>query len=119
MPTFCRHGTLSESCPICRASVESANRAAVTRGSRAPVARSTARGAGTAAAGGARGRRLTIRHETRSEDDGFRTPAAPGLRSSADAERLAEELARSYGRIEALAADPPGLYAEVALEADL
>jgi hypothetical protein len=66
-----------------------------------------------------RGGRLTIRHETRAADDGFRTPAAPGLRSSADAQRLAEELAYASARIATLAQAPPGLYAEVASEPDL
>ncbi|HEY2436065.1 MAG TPA: hypothetical protein VGH93_02725 [Solirubrobacteraceae bacterium] len=39
---------------------------------------------------------------------------APGLRSRADAERLATELAFASGRLERLATSPPGLYAEVA-----
>jgi hypothetical protein len=38
----------------------------------------------------------------------------PGLKSSADAERLAEELAFAAARLNALADDPRGLYAEVA-----
>ena len=50
----------------------------------------------------------------RGVDDGYRTPLAPGLRSSADAERLAEELAFAAGRLALLEQDPPGLYAEVA-----
>jgi hypothetical protein len=62
--------------------------------------------------------RLTIRHEQRAADDGFRSKLAPGLRSSSDAERLADALARSGTRLERLALDPPGLYAEVASEAD-
>jgi hypothetical protein len=62
---------------------------------------------------------LTIRHETRSEDDGYRTPLAPGLRSTHDARRLAEELAFSNGRLIALAIDPPGLYDVIATEPDL
>lgn len=62
---------------------------------------------------------MTIRHETRSADDGFRTVVAPGLRSSADARRLAEELAHASARLTTLAEEPPGLYAEVASESDL
>jgi hypothetical protein len=50
----------------------------------------------------------------RSADDGYRSPLAPGLRSHADAERLATELVFAAGRLEKLAATPPGLYAEVA-----
>jgi hypothetical protein len=38
----------------------------------------------------------------------------PGLRSGADADRLAQEIAFAATRLERLASDPPGLYAEVA-----
>ncbi|MGA9860089.1 MAG: hypothetical protein WBQ18_19645, partial [Solirubrobacteraceae bacterium] len=47
-------------------------------------------------------------------DDGFRSGLVPGLRSGTDAQRLAEELAFATTRLACLAADPPGLYAEVA-----
>lgn len=57
---------------------------------------------------------MRIRHLARGEDDGFRTPLAPGLRSSADAERLAAELAFAAERLTVLESRPPGLYAEVA-----
>jgi hypothetical protein len=50
----------------------------------------------------------------RGEDDGYRSALVPGLRSSADAERLADELAFAAGRLAVLETDPPGLYAEVA-----
>jgi hypothetical protein len=61
---------------------------------------------------------VRVRHAPRAGDDGFRTPLAPGLRSSADALRLAEEMAFATGRLALLAADPPGLYADVRAEAD-
>jgi hypothetical protein len=57
---------------------------------------------------------VTVRRLERGADDGYRSPLAPGLRSSADAERLAEELAFAAGRLAVLEHDPPGLYAEVA-----
>jgi hypothetical protein len=38
----------------------------------------------------------------------------PGLKSSAEAERLADEIAFAATRLELLALEPPGLYAEVA-----
>lgn len=41
------------------------------------------------------------------------------MRSSSDAKRLADAIARSAGRLKALSSDPPGLYAEVASEADI
>jgi len=42
----------------------------------------------------------------------------PGLRASADAERLAAELTFAGGRLEELTLDPPGLYGELAGETD-
>jgi hypothetical protein len=57
-------------------------------------------------------------HERRAEDDGYRSPLAPGLRASKDAERLAEDIAVANGRLNALSGDPPGLYGEVRAEAD-
>jgi hypothetical protein len=50
----------------------------------------------------------------RGADDGYSSPLVPGLRSSQEAERLAEELAFAAGRLTILTQDPPGLYAEVA-----
>jgi uncharacterized Zn finger protein (UPF0148 family) len=107
MPKFCRHGTLIESCPICRAGVEQEQRTAAGAVRRGPPKRSQS---------SLRARKAT---EARAADDGFRSRLAPGLRSSADAERLAEELARASGRLQELRADPPGLYREVADEPDL
>ncbi len=54
-----------------------------------------------------------------SLDDGFRSALAPGLRSRADAERLAAEIAFAQGRLVALATDPPGLYREARAQADI
>jgi hypothetical protein len=67
------------------------------------------RSARPAARGGVAVRRL---HET--VDDGYRSPLVPGLKSSQDATRLAEEVAFAATRLTLLASDPPGLYAEVA-----
>lgn len=50
----------------------------------------------------------------RAADDGYRNPLVPGLRATADAERLAAALAAAAGRLE-----PPGPYPEVAAEPDL
>jgi hypothetical protein len=101
---FCRHGTLAERCPICRVAVEEAARAPVGRGrlvSPPRGERSSSRG-------------MTVRREARTTDDGYRSRLAPGLRSSEDAERLAQEIAFAATRLDALAAAPPGLYAQVA-----
>jgi hypothetical protein len=57
---------------------------------------------------------LRVRRIARGSDDGYRSPLVPGLKSCAEAERLAGELAFAATRLELLALDPPGLYAEVA-----
>ncbi|HLJ02758.1 MAG TPA: hypothetical protein VKT31_04915, partial [Solirubrobacteraceae bacterium] len=57
---------------------------------------------------------VRVRRLARGGDDGYRCSLVPGLKSSADAERLADELAFSAGRLELLETDPPGLFAEVA-----
>jgi hypothetical protein len=62
---------------------------------------------------------MTVRREARSDDDGYRSQLAPGLRSSTDARRLAAEIGFASGRLEALAVDPPGLYGEIAATPDL
>jgi hypothetical protein len=59
---------------------------------------------------------VRVRRLARGVDDGYGSPLAPGLKSSADAERLAEELAFAVARLERLTDDPPGLYAEVGAE---
>lgn len=59
-----------------------------------------------------------MRRPTRSADDGYRSDLAPGLRSTDDARRLAQEIAFATGRLGELAASPRGLYAEVANGAD-
>ncbi len=68
----------------------------------------------SARSGSARASGLTVRRLSRAAEDGFRSALVPGLRSGADAQRLAEELAFAATRLERLATDPPGLYAEVA-----
>ena len=57
---------------------------------------------------------MRVSQLARGADDGYRSALALGLKSSADAERLAEELAFAVTRLVRLADDPPGLYAEVA-----
>jgi hypothetical protein len=57
---------------------------------------------------------MVVRRLARDQDDGFHSPLVPGLRSAPDAARLADELAFAETRCRALAADPPGLYAELA-----
>ncbi len=60
---------------------------------------------------------MQVRRLARGADDGFHSPLVPGLKSSEDAERLAEELAFAARRLVRLETDPPGCYAEVAKSA--
>lgn len=124
MPTFCRHNHLIQNCPICsrEQAIElrpvvssSAPRTTQPRPSSTPRASpaATSRSRGTGArSGGPSGMR--VRRVERGADDGYQSPLVPGLKSSAEAERLADELAFAAARLMRLAADPPGLYAEVA-----
>jgi hypothetical protein len=50
----------------------------------------------------------------RGVEDGYHSPLVPGLHSTQDAARLADELAFAATRLRRLAQTPPGLYAEVA-----
>jgi hypothetical protein len=123
MPTFCRHNRLVQNCPICsreqsvemRPIVSSATPAASEprpRQTSASSSRSAAAGRRTAAG-------LRVRKLERAVDDGYHSRLVPGIRSSADAERLASELAFGARRLEVLEDAPPGLYAEVAADGDV
>jgi hypothetical protein len=118
VPSFCRHGRLEANCPICSKGLEQrlapprkpARRASPAPGSSPSVAarRRAARGAGN----------LRVSRVERAADDGYEHDLVPGLRASADAARLADELAFSVARLDELVSSPPGLYAEVASAAD-
>jgi hypothetical protein len=55
-----------------------------------------------------------VRKLARGADDGYHCEYVPGLKSSADAERLAEQIAFAAHRLQVFENDPPGLYREVA-----
>jgi hypothetical protein len=116
VPKYCRHGALAERCPICHASIEEEVRAA-TRQQR-PAARRGPTDTRPHSNLSSRSR-LTVRHEARASDDGFRTALAPGLRATEDGQRLAAEIGFANGRLAVLALDPPGLYGEIAGERDV
>jgi hypothetical protein len=107
MPTFCRHNRFIERCPICSRTLP-ANEPATSAPRRARGTSSTRTAAG--AGRKTRGQGLRVRHEGRAVEDGYRSELAPGLRASADASRLAQEIAFSRARLENLAIDPPGTY---------
>lgn len=58
---------------------------------------------------------MRVRRIAQAPDDGYRCDLVGGLKAGADAERLADELAFSAARLDQLAVDPPGLYADAAL----
>ena len=113
MSKFCRHGTPAERCPICVATVQAAARTPSAARPRRSAGDSRPRSQLSSRGG------LIVRREARSDDDGYRTALAPGLRSSADARRLAAEIGFAWARLQALNEDPPGLYAQVASEPDI
>jgi hypothetical protein len=104
---------MTANCPICSREMEADLRAKAPSRSRPP-----ARSAGGAAArrsSPARSRGgVVTRRLARAADDGYRNALVPGLRATADAERLAAALAAAAQRLE-----PPGPYPEVATEPDV
>jgi len=123
MPTFCRHNRLLQNCPICSREQDVEMRPVVSSGTPASPSRdlpSPGRTSGGSARTSGRSLRgasaadVRVRRLERSADDGYRSPLAPGLRSRADAERLATDLAFAASRLQRLVSAPPGLYAEVA-----
>ena len=108
MPTFCRHNRFIQNCPICAREQAAELREVVSPGGSARPRAASRR------SGQARSTGMQVRRLARGADDGFRSPLVPGVKSSEDAERLAEELAFAAGRLGRLEADPPGCYAEVA-----
>jgi hypothetical protein len=117
MPTFCRHNRLEATCPICSRKARAAGEVAGPR--RATAKPRPARAASARRPSPARGGDVRVRRLARAADDGYEHELLPGLRSSVDAARLADELAFAAARLEQLAYDPPGLYADVALESDV
>lgn len=59
-----------------------------------------------------------MRRVEQAADDGYRSELVPGLKASADAERLADELAFAAARLDELEIEPPGVYAQIAAEPD-
>ena len=108
MPLFCRHNRLTPNCPICSRELEAELKA------KAP-SRARAGAQGTRRGGRAPARRpgVVTRRVPRPADDGYRNPLVPGLRATADAERLAAALVAAHARLA-----PPGPYPVVAAEPD-
>jgi hypothetical protein len=126
VPSFCRHNRLIQNCTICSREQNVALRPIVSGGpstrervssdgdhSSSPatprVPRAVKQGSPRSSSRSVRVRRLS-----RGADDGFRSRLVPGLRSSEDAERLAEEVAFATRRLHAIETDARGLWAAVA-----
>jgi hypothetical protein len=115
LPTFCRHNRFAETCPIC----SKTPRVTPPGGSRAGAApRAPRKAASSSSRTSSRGPSMKVRRLERAPEDGFSSGLVPGLRSSVDARRLAEELAFSVARLEELELAPPGLLADVAAMED-
>jgi hypothetical protein len=111
MPMFCRHNRLTAKCPICSRELQAELQ------SKAPPRPGRTRSGSVSSAGRSRPgspRGVVTRKLARAADDGYRNILVPGLRATADAERLAAALAAAAARLE-----PPGPYPEVAAEPDL
>jgi hypothetical protein len=89
VPLFCRHNRFEASCPICSREKAPAPRA------RPSTARTRSGTQRRPQAG------LVTKRVARAADDGYRSPLAPGLKATADAERLAQALALTTEALEA------------------
>jgi hypothetical protein len=113
---FCRHNRLTANCPICsREQEETLRKSAPARPTR-PRTTSSARGSSSTSikarrAASQRPGGVVTRKLARAADDGYRNLLVPGLRATADAERLAVALTQAARRLEY-----PGPYPDVAEE---
>jgi hypothetical protein len=110
---FCRHNRLTANCPICsREQEETLRKAAPSRPTRPRATSSSSTSSRRTSAQRPRG--VVTRKLARAADDGYRNPLVPGLRATADAERLAIALTQAAQRLEF-----PGPHPDVAEEPDL
>ena len=111
VPLFCRHNRFEASCPICSKEKAAARRPGGSSGAR--TGSTTRRAPSTPAArrhgSGQRAGHLVTRKLARAADDGYSNDLVPGIRATADAERLAACLAVAAARLEF-----PGPHPEVA-----
>jgi hypothetical protein len=134
MPSFCRHNRLLQNCTICareqnfdaRPVVSSSAPKASLPHEHEPAER-PGRTPRVKASATARSRSVHVRRLARGVEDGFRSPLLPGLKSSVDAERLADEIAFATWRLELmeavaagdpLAAEHP-IWSEIAGDGDI
>src|SRR3954466_13972117 len=107
---FCRHNRLTSKCPICSREIEENLRKQAP-----PVRHVTVRKPGASAAPRSRAgastksnpNRLVTRKLARAADDGYRNSLVPGLKATADAERLAGALTAAMYRLAPPRPHPP------------
>jgi hypothetical protein len=109
---FCRHNRLTANCPICSRELEAELRAKAP--SRPARARTTSSSRRSTAKRPARSGGVVTKRLYRAADDGYSNSLVPGLRGTADAERLALAIGAAAKRLE-----PPGPYESIATEPDL
>src|SRR3954447_15971452 len=117
MPLFCRHNRLTANCPICSRDMEAELRAQApprARPARSSGSQAAKRSPSRARTGAGRSGGVVTRRLARAADDGYRNPLVPGLRATADAERLGAALAAAAERLR-----PPGFYPDIAAEPDV
>lgn len=116
MPQFCRHKRFVERCPICSAELPDLLGGARTAerrprsGASSTTGRRGARNPPLGRDGRGRDGLRVYAEGARSNDDGYRSELAQGLRSSEDARRLGEELAFAGARLTSLQEQPDGVY---------
>ncbi len=118
VPTFCRHGRFEASCAICRQEKAKAEPQTTRPASKGTAARRPASSQPSASAAPKRSRTVVTGKLTRNADDGFRSDLLPGIRSSADAMVLAQELTLAEARLSAIGTDDAGPWAVVGRAGD-
>src|SRR5262245_48670840 len=94
---FCRHNRLTSKCPICSRELdENLRKQAPTRATRPRATATRSKSSRPSRSSGG----VVTRKLARAADDGYRNPLVPGLRATADAERLAITLTEAAARLE-------------------
>jgi hypothetical protein len=108
---FCRHNRLTSKCPICARELREATpvrHVTVRRPGATSTPKPRAKSSSSGSSGSRSSGRLVTRQLQRATDDGYRNPLVPGMKATADAERLAVAVTLAAARLE-----PPGPYTAI------